>query len=359
MTKPAPPPPIIHPMEAANAGGLVYVTPDEPGIRRRKHGKGFRYLDAGGAAVRDPATLDRIQHLVIPPAWRDVWICPSADGHLQAVGFDEKGRRQYLYHPRFRALREEAKFEHMIAFADALPALRERVAKDMSRPGLGREKVLATVVHLLETTMIRVGNAAYAKENGSFGLTTLRVRHVKIEGSELRFQFKGKSGKDWRLGIRDRRVARIVKACQELPGQQLFQYIDDDGDRQTVTSSDVNAYLKAATGGEVTAKDFRTWIGTVLAATSLMELGGATSPTAAKRMLSQAIKTVSDRLGNTPTVCRKCYVHPEVMTAYLAGELVLDIQEAADAGLDAEEAAVLAFLRARLTTLESSARAAA
>jgi len=358
MTKPAPPPPIPHPIDIAGAGGLNYVNPDDPGLTRRKAGKGFRYLDANGAPVDDPVTLDRIRRLVIPPAWKNVWICPSADGHLQAVGTDEKGRRQYLYHPRFRALREEAKFEHMIAFAEALPALRERVTKDMARPGLGRDKVLATVVHLLETTMIRVGNMAYAKENGSFGLTTLRVRHVKVEGSEIRFEFKGKSGKAWRLGVKDRRVARIIKACQDLPGQQLFQYLDDDGDRQTVTSSDVNAYLKAITGGEVTAKDFRTWIGTVLAATSLAELGEATSPTAAKRLLSQAIKVVAGRLGNTPTVCRKCYVHPEVMNAYLAGELALDIRETVGAALDPVESAVLAFLRGRLTSSEATRTAA-
>jgi DNA topoisomerase-1 len=353
-----PPPPITHPVDIANAGGLTYVNLDDAGLTRRRAGRGFCFFDARGERIADPLTLMRIRRLVIPPAWTGVWICPSEQGHVQAVGFDEKGRRQYIYHPRFRALRDEAKFEHMIAFAEALPTLRERVARDMARPGLGRAKVLAAVVHLLETTMIRVGNLAYAKQNGSFGLTTLRVRHVKIEGAELKFEFRGKSGKVWRLGVKDRRVARIVKACQDLPGQQLFQYLDETGARQSVTSSDVNAYLKSATGGDITAKDFRTWIGTVLAATSLHALGGAESPTAAKRSLSQAVKAVAGRLGNTPSVCRQCYIHPEVMSAYLAGELTLQAQGEVDSAMDADEAAVLSFLRGRLSSGEA-ARAAA
>ena len=347
------------PRETAGRVGLTYVSGDLPGLARRRSGKGFTYTGPDGERLCDRQVLARIRGLVIPPAWRNVWICSRLDGHIQAVGYDERGRKQYLYHPRFREVRDEAKFEHMMAFAEALPGLRARVAADMGRSGLGRDKVLATVVHLLETTMIRVGNAAYAKENGSFGLTTLQVRHVKVDRTELRFHFKGKSGKVWRLSVKDRRVARIVKACQELPGQHLFQYLDEDGERQTVTSADVNAYLKRASGGEITAKDFRTWLGTVLAATALAEFGAAASPTEAKRNLTRAINQVAAQLGNTATVCRKCYVHPEVMTAYLAGELVLDIQEAAEAGLDAEEAAVLAFLRARLTGLGVSARAAA
>lgn len=333
--------------DAADAAGLRYVNTDSPGLTRRRAGKGFSFVGPDGQRVGDRKTLERIKGLAIPPAWRDVWICPRADGHIQAIGYDEKGRKQYLYHPRFREVRDEAKFEHMMAFAEALPALRERVATDMAKPGLGRDKVLATVVCLLETTMIRVGNASYARDNGSFGLTTLRVRHVKVEGTELRFHFKGKSGKVWKLSVRDRRVARIVKACQDLPGQDLFQYIDDDGQRQSVTSADVNAYLKQASGGEITAKDFRTWVGTVLAATALAEFGAAASPTEAKKNLTRAINQVAAQLGNTATVCRKCYVHPAVMEAYLDGALALQPPDELGADFRPEEAAVLAFLRGR------------
>jgi DNA topoisomerase-1 len=312
--------------DAADAAGLRYVNADSPGLTRRRAGKGFSFVGPDGQRVGDRKTLERIKGLVIPPAWRDVWICPRADGHIQAIGYDEKGRKQYLYHPRFREVRDEAKFEHMMAFAEALPALRERVAADMAKPGLGRDTVLATVVHLLETTMIRVGNAAYARDNGSYGLTTLHVRHVKIDGTELRFHFKGKSGKVWRLSVKDRRVARIVKACQDLPGQDLFQYIDDGGERQSVTSADVNAYLKQASGGEITAKDFRTWVGTVLAATALAEFGAAANPTEAKKNLARAINQVAAQLG---------------------GALALDPPAEPGADFRPEEAAVLAFLRGR------------
>jgi DNA topoisomerase-1 len=333
--------------DAADAAGLRYVSADGPGLTRRRAGKGFSFVGPDGQRVVDRKTLERIRGLVIPPAWRDVWICPRADGHIQAIGYDEKGRKQYLYHPRFREVRDEAKFEHVMAFAEALPALRERVAADMAKPGLGRDTVLATVAHLLETTMIRVGNASYARDNGSYGLTTLRVRHVKVEGTELRFHFKGKSGKVWKLSVKDRRVARIVKACQDLPGQDLFQYIDDEGARQSVTSADVNAYLKQASGGEITAKNFRTWMGTVLAATALAEFGAAANPTEAKKNLTRAINQVAAQLGNTATVCRKCYVHPAVMAAYLDGALDLQPSDEAGAAFRPEEAAVLAFLRGR------------
>jgi DNA topoisomerase-1 len=333
--------------DAADAAGLRYVSADTPGLTRRRAGKGFSFVGPDGQRVGDRKTLERIKGLVIPPAWRDVWICPRPDGHIQAIGYDEKGRKQYLYHPRFREVRDEAKFEHMMAFAEALPALRERVAADMAKPGLGRDTVLATVVHLLETTMIRVGNAAYARDNGSYGLTTLRVRHVKVEGTELRFHFKGKSGKVWRLSVKDRRVARIVKACQDLPGQDLFQYVDDQGERQSVTSADVNGYLKQASGGEITAKDFRTWVGTVLAATALAEFGAAANPTEAKKNLTRAINQVAAQLGNTATVCRKCYVHPAVMAAYLDGALALAPPDEPGEAFRPEEAAVLAFLRGR------------
>jgi DNA topoisomerase-1 len=350
---------VTDPRYAVNLAGLIYVNIDEPGIGRRRAGKGFSYVRPDGGRLTEPHVLDRIRHLVIPPAWRDVWISTRPNGHIQAVGYDERGRKQYLYHPQFRAIRDGAKFEHMIGFAEALPALRKRVAADMARHGLPREKVLATVVHLLETTMIRVGNLAYAKTNGSFGLTTLRNRHVRIEGGEVRFHFKGKSGKVWNLGVRDRRIARIVKACQELPGQDLFQYLDESGARQTVTSSDINAYLKDAAGTDITAKDFRTWLGTVLAANALTGFEPATSPTQARRNLNQAIKAVAERLGNTVAVCRKCYVHPEIMAAYLDGALALDLDAGeADAEAPVDEAAVLAFLRGRLERGVGNAAAA-
>jgi len=304
---------IVDCRDAAESAGLVYVSTDAPGIARRRVGTGFSYRDPRGGRLSDPAALKRIGSLAIPPAWSSVWICPDPDGHIQAVGFDEKGRKQYRYHPKFREVRDSVKFEHMMLFADALPSLRHRVAADMAAPGLGRAKVLATVVHLLETTMIRVGNETYAKENKSYGLTTLLVRHVKIDGSELRFHFKGKSGKTWRLNVSDRRVARIVKSCQELPGQHLFQYLDDAGQRQAVTSADVNSYLKEISGADITAKDFRTWTGTVLAAMALAEFEQADSAARAKKNVTQAIERVSSRLGNTPTICRKCYIHPEIV----------------------------------------------
>jgi DNA topoisomerase-1 len=341
--------------ETANASGLVYVSCEAPGLSRRRAGKGFAYRTADGQRVRDKATLARIRSLAIPPAWRNVWVCSDATGHIQAVGQDDRGRKQYRYHPKFREMREGAKFEHMMVFAQALPGLRKKVAKHLATPGLGRDKVLATVVHLLETTMIRVGNSSYAKENKSYGLTTLLNRHVRIEGAELRFHFKGKSGKTWRLGVRDRRIARIVKSCQELPGQHLFQYLDEAGQRQAVTSSDVNAYLKEISGADITAKDFRTWTGTVLAAMALAEFESADNKARAKKNITRAIEHVSSRLGNTPTICRKCYIHPEIVSAYLDGGLLLDIRNdidsqlrnAADA-LRPEETAVLTFLRTRV-----------
>ncbi len=346
---------VAESQEAAEAAGLVYTSTDTPGLTRRRTGTGFSYRTPRGERVTDKATLQRIKALVIPPAWTDVWICPDPKGHIQAVGVDEKGRKQYRYHTAFREVRDGAKFEHMMVFAEALPALRRRIALDMAKPGLGRDKVLATVVHLLETTMIRVGNATYAKENKSYGLTTLLNRHVKVDGTELKFHFKGKSGKTWRLSVRDRRIAKIVKTCQELPGQHLFQYVDADGAPQGVTSADVNAYLKQVSGADITAKDFRTWTGTVLAAMALGEFEAADSQARAKKNVTQAIERVASRLGNTPTICRKCYVHPEIVNAYLNGGLLLEIQKDIDAQLRddlatlrPEEAAVLAFLRTRV-----------
>jgi DNA topoisomerase I len=341
--------------EAADDAGLSYVSDSDPGLRRRRSGKGFTYKDASGAPVTDKRTLRRIRSLAIPPAWTDVWICPQSNGHIQATGRDAKGRKQYRYHARFRAQRDSAKYEHLTEFAAALPKIRATVAEHMAQRGLTREKVLATVVHLLETTLIRVGNPDYARQNKSYGLTTLRETHVQVEGTQLRFRFTGKSGKSWRLSIRDRRVANVVRACQELPGQQLFQYLDDDGQPRGVTSSDVNAYLHEITGRDVTAKDFRTWAGTVLAALALQASGPVDSQALAKRKIKAAIEQVAEKLGNTVTICRKCYVHPAVVDSYLAGDLVEEMQRRIDAaarrevpGLAPEESAVLSLLEARL-----------
>jgi DNA topoisomerase-1 len=347
---------VVDPRDAAESAGLRYVSDEEPGIRRKKSGKGFTYTGPDGRKVDDKATLARIKSLVIPPAYTDVWICAKANGHIQATGRDAKGRKQYRYHPAFREVRESTKYEHMIEFAKGLPAIRKTVDEHMSLRGLPREKVLATVVHLLENTLIRVGNADYVKQNKSYGLTTLRDPHVKVEGAELRFQFKGKSGKTWRLAVKDRRIARIVKACQDLPGQDLFQYFDEDRRQQSVTSADVNAYLKEITGRDITAKDFRTWAGTVLAALALSEFEEFDSDAKAKKNIRAAIERVSSRLGNTPTICRKCYVHPEVFACYLDGALLLEIQDEVEtelrenlSGLKPEEAAVLSLLQARLS----------
>jgi DNA topoisomerase I len=346
---------VVDPKEAAESAGLVYVSDEEPGIRRRKAGKGFTYVKPGGGAVKDEATLKRIRSLAIPPAYTDVWICTKANGHIQATGRDAKGRKQYRYHPRFREVRESTKYEHMLEFAKALPAIRAKLAEHMALKGLPREKVLATVVHLLEATLIRVGNDDYAKQNKSYGLTTLRDKHVAVDGAELRFSFKGKSGKTWNLKVKDRRVAKIVRACQDLPGQELFQYIDEAGERRDVTSADINAYLKEITGRDVTAKDFRTWSGTVLAAWALKEFETFDSEAKAKKNIRAAIESVAAQLGNTPTICRKCYVHPEVLSTYIEGSLLLEVKEEIEAGLRddlatlrPEEAAVLTLLEARI-----------
>lgn len=350
------------PREAAEAAGLVYVSDEDRGIRRERKGDGFEYFKPNGDRLADEAVLERIRKLAIPPAYTDVWICPRANGHLQATGRDARGRKQYRYHPQFREVRESTKYEHMLEFARALPAIRAKLAEHMALRGLPREKVLATVVHLLETTLIRVGNDDYARENKSYGLTTLRNPHVKVDGSELRFQFKGKSGKMWRLQVKDRRIAKIIRACQELPGQRLFQYRDDEGEVREVTSADVNAYLKEITGREITAKDFRTWAGTVMAALALQEFEAFDTKATQKKNLKAAIERVSSRLGNTPTICRKCYIHPEVLNAYVEGNLVLEVKKEVErelkedlAQLKPEEAAVLAMLEARLKrTLEGA-----
>ena len=326
--------------------GLRYVSDAGRGIRRRRAGKGFVYFDAKGARIADPAVLRRIRALVIPPAWTDVWICPSPHGHIQATGRDAKGRKQYRYHADYREAREEAKFEHMYEFARALPAIRATVAEHMSLRGLPQQKVLATVVHLLEATLIRVGNDEYARANQSFGLTTLRSDHIEVIGSEIRFAFTGKSGKKWSVAMRDRRVAKILRACQDLPGQELLQYFDEDKELRGVSSGDVNDYLREIAGYNVTAKDFRTWAGTVLMARRLGEAGAAESDRQAKKLMRAALVRVAAALGNTPTVCRKSYIHPCVTAAWLERRFKLEAAATDLLGLTPEEAAVLAMLRA-------------
>jgi DNA topoisomerase-1 len=351
---------ILDPKDAAEAVDLRYVSDERPGIRRRKSDKGFVYLRPDGVGVSDPRVLGRIRSLAVPPAWTDVWICPFSDGHIQATGRDARGRKQYRYHALFREVRESTKFEHVVAFAQALPAIRAKVHEHMGLRGLPREKVLGTVVRLLETTLIRIGNDDYARENKSYGLTTLKNRHVQVNGSEVRFRFTGKGGKQWSLQVKDRRVAKVIRACQELPGQELLQYVDEGGGLQDVTSGDVNAYLKEITGQDITAKDFRTWAATLLAALALHEVREFDSAAQAKRNIRSAIEGVAARLGNTATICRKCYVHPEVLEAYLDRNLALEVQsqvknEPRDeiVELQPEEAAVLALLRARLKRAET------
>jgi len=305
------------------AAHLSYVSDLDPGIRRRKAGHGFDYLDADGEPITDEPTLDRIRKLAIPPAWTDVWIAPSERGHIQATGRDARGRKQYRYHERWREVRDEHKYDRVIAFGHALPKLRSRVEHDLSLRGLPREKVLAAVIRVMEITLIRVGNEEYAKVNKSFGLTTLRDRHVHVGANRAVFEFRGKSGKVHRTGFSDRRLARIVKACQDLPGQRLFQYLDDDGQQHSVESADVNGYLHEVLGDDFSAKDFRTWAGTLAAARALVSLPECASPGEAKRNVNTCVKAVAGVLGNTPAVCRKAYIHPIVLEAYEASELPL------------------------------------
>ncbi len=340
---------------AARQAGLRHVSDEQPGIARQRAGEGFRYLHPDGSPVRDPATLERIRALAIPPAWRDVWICPQADGHLQATGRDARGRKQYRYHPRWRQVRDEAKYQHVLAFGKALPDIRRRVDAALRLPGLPREKVLATIVHLLEATMMRIGNEEYARQNRSFGLTTLRDRHVRIDGSEVEFHFRGKSGVRHSVRVDDPRLARIVRKSRDLPGQELFQYIDDDGQQRSIDSADVNDYLRELSGADYTAKDFRTWAGTVLAALALQEYEKVDTEAQRKKNVVRAIETVAGRLGNTPSVCRKCYVHPAVLESYLDGTMLAALEQGAREelqqelhGLQPEEAAVLALLQQRL-----------
>ena len=342
------------PRAVARASGLRYSTDDRPGLTRHRAGTGFTYRDADGNAVRDPETLERIRKIVIPPAWTDVWICPWPNGHLQATGRDARGRKQYRYHARWREERGAENFARMIAFAKALPKIRRRAERDLAKRGLPREKVLGVVVRLLELTLIRVGNDEYARLNRSFGLTTMRSRHAKIRGSSVKFRFRGKGGLMHEVGLRDRRLASIVRRCQELPGQELFQYVDDDGEVRDVTSDDVNEYIREASGGDFTAKDFRTWAGTLLAYRALRALQPQDHGPAAKKNVVQAMRVTAEKLGNTPAVARGSYVHPAVLDAYLDGSLggaLVDVAEEqdtppteADRG---EEIAVVKLLRQR------------
>jgi DNA topoisomerase-1 len=351
---------------SAQAAGLRYSTDARPGITRRRAGRGFGYSRPDGTPVHDEVSLVRIRALAIPPAWTDVWICADPVGHLQATGRDAKGRKQYRYHARWRAGRDDAKFEGLIDFARVLPRIRKRCEADLARPGLSREKVLAAVVRLLETTLIRVGNDEYARLNRSFGLTTLRTRHATVTGTRVRFRFRGKSGRQHEVGLRDRRLASVVRRCQDLPGQELFQYLGDDGEPHDVASDDVNAYLREVSGADVTAKDFRTWAGTVLAFRALRALDPGGDERAARRNVVEAVRFTSDRLGNTPAVARRSYVHPAVLEAYLEGSLGTALLEAAEEQRDPptvadprEEAEVVALLRRRLSADRRKTAAAA
>ena len=298
---------------------MRYVSDAIPGFARIATKSGFRYLDVNGKSLRDQAALDRIKSLVIPPAWSDVWICPWDNGHIQAIGRDAKRRKQYRYHPRWRSVRDAVKYERMIHFASALPEIRRQVDAALNLPGLPREKVLATIVYLLQVTLMRIGNEEYARTNHSFGLTTLRNRHVRIDGTDVEFAFRGKSGVQHKIKVHDPRLTRIIRRTRELPGQELFQYIDDDGEPHSIGSADVNDYLRMLTDDDYTAKDFRTWFGTMLAALALLEYEVGDSETQAKKNITRAIEMVAARLGNTPAICRKCYVHPFVLDAYLDG----------------------------------------
>jgi DNA topoisomerase-1 len=332
---------------------LVWCDDREPGIRRRRAGKGFTYLTSAGRRVTSESTLQRIKALAIPPAWTDVWISADASGHLQATGRDAKGRKQYRYHPQYRAHRESAKFERLYEFGLALPAIRKQIARDIRRRGMPKEKVIATVIRLLESTLVRVGNKEYARDNGSFGLTTLRDQHAKFTPTSVRLAFKGKHGIATDVTVRDRRLSRIVKQCQDLPGQVLFQYVGDDNAPHPITSTDVNEYLREVTGLPVTAKDFRTWMGTLLATSAFAALSPPRSETVARRAIVRVCETVGAHLGNTPTVCRSSYVHPNVIEWYRDGSLTerwRAIPARGSTRLVEEERKLLALLRPRASS---------
>ena len=343
------------PVEVAEEAGLRYVSDDQPGYTRKRKGDDFEYFDTEGKRIRDETRLLRLKRIGIPPAYKDVWICPSPNGHIQATGRDARGRKQYRYHERWREVRDENKYDRMIVFGKALPKIRRRVNRDLKARGLPREKVLATVVQLLGRTFIRVGNEEYARENKSFGLTTMRNRHVDVTATKLKFTFRGKSGKEHEVDVTDRRLAKIICQLQELPGQEVFQYLNESGERRKVTSEDVNDYLREITGEDFTAKDFRTWAGTVLAAIALNAQEAFENKTQAKKNIKDAIAAVAKILGNTPAICRKCYVHPAVLETYLDGGMIEGLKQKTEETLErkrgdlkSQEAAVMGFLLARL-----------
>lgn len=347
---------VDDPAQSAKSAGLRYVTDAKPGFRRLRRGKSFRYVDTEGHPIRDRETLARIKSLVIPPAWNDVWICPIANGHLQATGRDARGRKQSRYHPRWREVRDETKYERMVLFGSVLPTIRRRVEQDLACPGMSREKILATIIRLMETTFIRIGNEEYARNNHSYGLTTMRNKHVAVNGHTVHFEFPGKSGVKHSIDLHDRRLAGIVRQCLDLPGYELFQYVDETDTRHSIDSADVNNYLHELAGESFTAKDFRTWVGSVLACTMLQEFEPFTSETQAKKNIVAAVKGVARQLGNTPSVCRKCYIHPAVLECYLEGHMAGMLTDAVKdnvlsdnipVGLRKEEQALLRFLRSR------------
>src|SRR3954466_2620025 len=347
------------PVEVAEEAGLRYVTDEQPGYTRKAKGDDFEYFDTDGKRIRDETRLLRIKRLAIPPAYKDVWISPSPNGHIQATARDARGRKQYRYHERWREVRDENKYDRMVVFGKALPKIRRRVDRDLKRRGLPREKVLATVVQLLERTFIRIGNEEYAKENKSFGLTTLRNHHVDVTATKLKFSFRGKSGKEHEVDVTDRRLAKIIRQLQDLPGQDVFQYVDEDGEVRDITSQDVNDYLREVTGEEFTAKDFRTWAGTVLAAMALNAQDAFENKSQAKKNIKDAISAVAKILGNTPTVCRKCYVHPVVLESYLGGDMIEGLKQKTEQvlldnfeDLRAEEAGVMSFIQEKLGKLQ-------
>ncbi len=350
---------------AARAAKLRYISNRAKGIRRERSGDGFDFFAPDGEKITDAAEIARIRKLAIPPAYQDVWICPHANGHLLATGRDARGRKQYRYHPKWREIRDEGKYGKMLLFGKVLPGIRAKVERDLGKPGLPREKVLAAIVRLLESTLIRVGNEEYAKTNKSFGLTTLRNRHVKIDGgSRIRFDFRGKSGTEHHIDLRNKKLANVVRRCQELPGQELFQYLDGDDAPHGVGSDDINDYLQDITGEPITAKDFRTWAATNLAALALQQLEVFDTQAKAKKNVLQAIEAVSKMLGNTPAICRKCYIHPAIFDGYLDGRLLEALKQRTEEkladpghGLKAEEAAVVAFLAHELEDQPADAKA--
>jgi DNA topoisomerase-1 len=351
---------VTDPVEVAEDAGLRYVNDEQPGYTRKPKGDGFEFFDTDGKPIRDEPRLLRIRRLAIPPAYKDVWICPAANGHIQATARDARGRKQYRYHERWREARDENKYDRMLVFGQALSKIRRQVGKDLGLPDLPRNKVLATVVHLLGRTFIRIGNEEYARENKSFGLTTMRNSHVDVKGAKLSFNFRGKSGVQHEIDLNDRRLANIIRKLQDLPGQDVFQYEDEAGEVRSVTSEDVNDYLHEISGEEFTAKDFRTWAGTVLTAMALNAQGPVENETQAKKNIKDAIAAVAKILGNTPTVCRKCYVHPVVLESYLDGDMIEGLKQKTEEALAekledmrAEEAAVMAFLQAKLAKLKT------